>query len=451
MAPEPQGHGRVVDSDLVTDSDGIVAVPERSSKEIDADVYRTLENSPDFLHLVESGVFSLVQTKRRKYAISAGPYVGEALLESGLRVRVTEKAVGSLASLVRWALPTDLRLTEAPAPIAPEGTALNVFVERFLDHIGGYLREGRLKQYRDEHLISSSPRGRIDLRGTIRSQARGRTDQIAYARPVLSADILVNRLLGRALTAADSYASTHQEVDARTRARTFAALFDDVGIYSFERMPPEQIHQAFAKAFGDPRVAGDLRGALAYGQALILHWGAWTEAPSGTVPKSFFLKLETLFENAVRGVLRKVLIDPVADGADLTSPIFPTRVEDYDADPDLVVGHGQSPPVVGDCKYKQVLAVPGHADVYQLLVHAATLGASSAFLIYPGDRFHVSTLGRSVLGIDVNWVEVRLPHLEADIIRGARSIGLPVDPRGDDGADALLPAMPTPASGDAAP
>src|SRR6185312_2496318 len=140
MAPEPQGHGRVVDSDLVTDSDGIVAVPERSSKEIDADVYRTLENSPDFLHLVESGVFSLVQTKRRKYAISAGPYVGEALLESGLRVRVTEKAVGSLASLVRWALPTDLRLTEAPAPIAPEGTALNVFVERFLDHIGGYLR-----------------------------------------------------------------------------------------------------------------------------------------------------------------------------------------------------------------------------------------------------------------------------------------------------------------------
>jgi hypothetical protein len=402
----------------------LVELSERSSRPIPRETYRTLEDSADFLSLIEAGIVSLVRGARQGYGLKAGPYVGEALLDCGLRIRISEKAEGSLASLVRWALPADVRIADAPALVAPEGSVLQVFVHRFLDHLGGYIREGRLKEYSEEPRLSASPRGRIDVGETMRARARGQAGLVAHVRPQLTADLLVNQLLARALIAVDAFASARGDRVIRTRARGFSTLFEDVSAHRFERMPPDRLRQALQSALCDPRMVGELRDALAYAQALLLSWGAWPNDSAGVVPQSYFLKLETLFEEAVRSILEARLEDPVVEGTYLKKFVF-VEHDAYEVNPDLVIGAPAAPTLVGDCKYKDAASGPGHSDVYQLLIHTESCDGRRALLIYPGSNARTTYVGASASGIDLWWSEVRLPYLSEDLLSTAQALGLP--------------------------
>ena len=102
--------------------------------------------------------------------------------------------------------------------------------------------------------------------------------------------------------------------------------------------------------------------------------------------------------------------------------------------PDLVLHDGSGVRAAGDVKYKTLRValgeeadeeehVPrkkkeGRPDLYQVLMHAASLSAPRAFLVYVSDDSYVSRyLGQSATGCATWTVQVRPQHLKADLER----------------------------------
>jgi hypothetical protein len=175
---------------------------------------------------------------------------------------------------------------------------------------------------------------------------------------------------------------------------------------------------------------GELQRALAYARALLLHLGAWPENDEGfTVPDSFFLNLETLFQDAVTQVLSEVLVPlKVWNGAELECPLFEELKNRYVADPDFVIGTESDRLLVGDCKYKEIEHYPSHSDVYQLLSHCEALNVERAMLIYPGNGFAFSNLGKTHSGVTIHFARVRISELREDLRECMSKVGV-VTPR----------------------
>jgi 5-methylcytosine-specific restriction endonuclease McrBC regulatory subunit McrC len=401
-------------------------VDERSTAVLTREQYRQLEGSDEFLSLLDAGVVSLVRSRAAPHGLRTGPFVGEAILDGRIRLRVMERVPGSVEGLLRAALPQDVRGAEAPAPVAPESPVLGVFLAQFVLWLGEYLRHGPVKEYVRERRALSSPRGRIELRDTARLLARGQASRVVVTRDSLSADIGLNRALGLGLDAVERFAELHPGTELlRTSARLYAPLFADVDLYGLMRAGPASQAVAFEEALSDRRSRGDLRNALAYARALVLSLGAWPEEYQVELPHSFFLNLEALFEEAVRRVFEEVLTPiPVAGGAALGQPLFDTLPDRYLVDPDIVVGEPGPQCLVADCKYRDLDGFPGHAEVYQLVSHCEALGAGKGLLIYPSTVCQVDEVGTTRNGILVLSSTVRPAELAQDVGHVCQAIGL---------------------------
>lgn len=396
-----------------------IVIRERSTVPISEPEYRRLESSDAVLELVSLGVLSLVRSRTTPFGVKAGSLVGEAVIDAGRRLVVTEKVPGSLHALLRWAVPRDFRSLEAPAYVDADSPVLEVFAARFLDILAGYLQRGRIKEYERLRERSSRPRGRLDLHQTMRLRARGNFTQVGHITSDLQGNILINQLMTLGLHAVEAYATVAGAGPAlRSRARSYAALFSDVETLALQRQSRRAKASAFETALGDKRAIGDVSDALSYARALVLNLGAWPLAEEQLIPESYFLNLETLFEDAVRQVASECREDVrVSRGSVLKHPLFTNREDDYIADPDLVLVTSHGRPVVADCKYKDLQGKPDHADVYQLVAHAQAFGATTAVLVYPGGSYAYTPLGTTVGGISVAWARVRSSALEPDVAR----------------------------------
>src|SRR5207249_2544257 len=150
----------------------IVAV-ERRTVSIAPEDFRSLEESELFLRLVEAGIVSLVRSRDAPFGLRAAALVGEAVVAEGVRLAVTEKMPGTLAALLTWSVPADWRQAAPPAPIGKGDELFALFARRFVEHVGYYVRHGRSRAYRQLYEESSRPRGKVDLRGTLRLRRRG--------------------------------------------------------------------------------------------------------------------------------------------------------------------------------------------------------------------------------------------------------------------------------------
>lgn len=394
-----------------------IEVRERSTVPLSEGDYRALEQSDVVLELVGLGVLSLVRSRATPFGVRAGSLVGESVITSGRRLVVREKVPGSLHALLRWAVPHDFRTAPAPAFVDADSPVLEVFAARFLDLLARHLQRGRIKEYGRFREQSSRPRGRIDLRRTIHLRSRGIATRVDHRRTVLHADILLNQLLALGLHAVESYVTVAGASAAlTTRARSFAALFDDVDVLGMQRQPRGSKSRAFESALSDSRATGDISDALSYARALVLNLGAWPLTEEHLVPESYFLNLETLFEDAVRQVATEALIHvSVSRGSQLERPLFVDRDAVYVADPDIVMSWPDARPVVADCKYKDLQGLPDHGDVYQLVAHAQAFGSTTAALVYPGTDYAIQSLGTTVGGVAVSWATVRVSHLDQDV------------------------------------
>jgi hypothetical protein len=401
----------------VTVASEILALTERSTRLITKAQFRELEDSDDFLALVDRGILGLVRSREYPFGLSASFYAGEAVVGS-VRVVVQAKTPGGLEALLRWSLPDDLREVAAPSLIGDGGPVLEAFIRGFLLYLGSYLRHGRLKRYTAARRTDARPRGRIDLGRTLRLRARGVVGILVYDTPLLSADLLPNRLLAIALQAADACLSvrgSESGSDLLAAARGYAPLFEDIEWRSLWGSDWIDRRAAFDEALTRLPIGGDLAAALAFARPLVLHFGAWPRRETqDQIPAAYFLRLDTLFEHAVREVLSRHCVQ-VAKGAQFHRQLFAEVTDRYLVEPDIVIGQPGNIQVVADCKYKVLSGGPNHDDVYQLVAHAGAFEATNAILIYPGDSASIITIGTTTAGTSVKLATVRLAELETDL------------------------------------
>jgi hypothetical protein len=155
-----------------------------------------------------------------------------------------------------------------------------------------------------------------------------------------------------------------------------------------------------------------------------------------SAPRSWFLNLEPLFENAVRKAVREVLGHPVQveAGARWRRPVvtFPAFDDGADerttrrgANPDVVAMDASDVALlVGDAKYKTWTGKTHASDLYQLLVHTAAFDGSQSVLFFPNHRFEHVYLGYSAVGSEVRIFGVDLQNMRDSIERALDLIGV---------------------------
>ena len=405
----------------------ILAVPERGTLPISRSKFRALTESESISRLVQGGIITLFRSRDVPYGIRASCFVGHAILQDGDRLEVHEKTQGALHTLLLWSLPADLRGTRLPSKVGPKLPILDMFARQFLRSLAYYVRHGRLKAYLPSLQKSSTVRGKICIRETVRLLGRGQRGQLVQRPTTLSANVLVNRLLHLGLVAVDQLFSANERTEeVLAEARMYAPLFYDADIHEFRRCGYSFIADAFARGLKEPKTSEYLQTALAYARALVLHLGIWpTDDSSAVIPQSFFLNLETLFEEAVRQVFSEVVPSlAVQKGAALKHPLFVNLPSRYVADPDGVISKGDEVALVLDTKYKQLAKYPDHSDVYQLFAHCSALGSSTGILIYPAEDRRLGVLGMTKSQIKVHWGTVRIGHLSADLENIARELSV---------------------------
>ena len=393
-----------------------VTLRERSSIEISEGVYRALESSPDFWKLVDEGIFVLLRSKGRSFGLRANAYVGQFSAGDDLHVHVVEKVAGSVAGLLRLSAPDDLRSIMSDSLHGQDELLLPEYARHLTKAVGRYISHGRVKAYVDKSRQLSRPVGRIDLRASLSLLARGTRGKLSCRQQVLSADLPANQIIGLSLAFAETLLSADPKyVELLGWCRSYARLFEDVDWRGVNRINPTSRDRLFAAAFADVRKGTDLYVALGYARALILHLGSWAaDDASIRTPHSYFLNLESLFENAVRAEMEEMHgRNRVRRGSDLNTPLLSETPNRYIVDPDIVITGDEV--IVIDCKYKDISDFPGHSDLYQLEAHAQALRARTAILIHPGVVPQIKSLGITVSGVTIQVAQVRPQEIAADL------------------------------------
>lgn len=398
-----------------------IVVRERSTKSLSREEYRLLENHPLFLRLVSDGVLALEQTRSNRYGLRAGPHVGQAVIGNVL-LRIEEKVRGSLAALLAVAEQPETRLSDAASFAETQEVILFALVDRFLAALDKYLVQGRAKQYQPREMRGSMPRGKIKMASTMRLWATGRRDLLVYRFHDLSPRVFENQLLGLALHVADAILPA-TEMRRRRRVRTAAIMFEDTGWQRWLRVPREVIEEKYARI---EMRSSQMSSLMAMARLLALHFGVSTAVTDEDVPFSWFVSLETLFQECLLKSMQSAAVDlglRVTDWRKARRFVLAAERR-YHARPDVVVWDPQLPEAVVDAKYKDLESsdegpkAPGNADLYQLLVHAQAWNVLIGALVYPSDDTAYYELGADALGTKVGYfmLDVRRP------VEGARKI-----------------------------
>jgi hypothetical protein len=221
---------------------------------------------------------------------------------------------------------------------------------------------------------------------------------------MLSPRIFINKLIGFALCIVDRMlACLSEEEDhvRRRRIRTAAILFEDSHWQSLVSLPIVALDSLYADC--TPQMAG-IEGLAKMARMFALHFGVTASITEERMPVSWFVNLETLFEECCR---RAIAVAADQEGyrvsdwrAEVHHLLPPTML--YRADPDIVVWEGTIPIAVADPKYKDLAdRQPANSDLYQILAHAKAWGVKLAELIYPSETTGDTPLGSSVDGIKV--------------------------------------------------
>lgn len=409
----------------VTVAPQVIRVPERGTIDVPIALWKEASNSPVFWKLVERRVVTVEQLSGARVRLTGGCYVGRSLITENLILEVHEKVVGSLAASLHFASGADFRVEHAPGPSSELGPLIALLVTHFVETVRSYVARGRVFRYEKLSVKGSLIGGRLDMTRTLSLWARGLRHLVAFDKNVVTFDLPINRTILSALREVERVGQLIQlPRDVVARVRTMAMLFDDcrnAEVLSGARAESARRAETLAASTSDKAIADMLSLA-----AIILSHESFEHDSEGrgTVPRSWFLNLETLFERAVRETMRAAVATngSVVTGRASPPPIFSQIGNAFRANPDLVIKRGTSSPCVGDVKYKQWGRRPSASDIYQLLVHASAFGANQAFLVYPGEAFDVHVLGDAVTGartstycVDVRVLDVHIKVILQDL------------------------------------
>lgn len=380
-------------------------VRERGSLDLDIGTFEKLVDQADFWTLVENGIVSVTRLGAHAARLHGARYVGRALVGE-TEITVTEKVPGSLSSLISHACGDAFRVPEAEAAATPPDELIQLLIRAFLEKVRDYVSQGINFEYGARAETGSLIGGTLDVARTVQLRTLGMRHMAAFSRPILRQDVPVNKVILATLRQVEGLAvyATIPAADiasARMLVQFFADIRDIEVLLGHRRRWVSE-----ARALEADAVTDFERDLLALAAVILSHESFEPDLTTlDRVPRSWFVNLEMLFEEAVRKTLATIAPEnlQVTNAGFYRPPIFGTTDGYFRADPDLVVKEGNTTVAVGDVKYKtwNGLSTPSlHHDVYQLLVHTAAYGGSLAFLVYAHDALDCRHLGMSATGAD---------------------------------------------------
>ena len=395
----------------------VFTVPERGHVDVPHPIWERLESADEFRRLLDRSVLAATLLPGRGVRLHGSCYVGRAQCgEVVLELR--EKIAGALVSLLGHATHNAFRMERAEAPASDLGDLAALLVHQFLAAVTAYASRGRNFRYSVERRTGSLVGGKLDITRSIQLRARGLGHLLVFDKNTVSHNTPVNRIVLAALREVERLARLVRITpDDVVRARGLTILFADCRdseiLFGHRTSFVEQ-----AQSLLDTVLPPPVRDMIALASVILAHesFEHSAQAPA-SVPRTWFLNLETLFETAVRNVLAHVMHPShhVTRGGEHGRRVFTRVTGDYAAYPDLVVSRARTVEAIGDVKYKAWDGSAAAGDVYQLLVHAAAFECRHAFLVFPSDRFEVRRLGRAATDCDVIFFAVDVRNLSRDV------------------------------------
>lgn len=414
-------------------SDLLVRLAERGSTTVTGETWQQLTADRSFWRLVEQNVVTVESPGSERVVLKGGCYVGRASI-GNVTLELHPKISGSLEQLLPHATHGAFRSRRASAPANELNELTALLIEQLVDAVSDYLQQGRRFQYGRRKETGSLVAGKLDVTKTMRLRARGMGHRIAFERQILDYATDTNRVLLAALLEAERIGDTIPiPEDVRTKGRRFSQVFSDcrdVEVLFGRRSQLAGKAASLAEGAEDPST----KDLLSLASAVLGHLApSFDSAAAGTVPRSWFLNLESLFEDAILDLLRSIASRPghdlsVTHGRENPKPVFPRKEDRYRAEPDIVLTTGSGKTTVGDVKYKDWTETPAQSDLYQLLIHAAAFDGEEAFLVYPSQRWQVAELGASGTGCRVWSFAVDLDEMPRTIGKVLVELGLARSP-----------------------
>lgn len=402
-----------------------IIVRERGSVEVSGSSLGGIFSDPTFYDLTERSILWAKAQRRNSWQLTAGNYIGHALF-GDLEIEVREKIPGAFANMVRILTPTAFNLAKAQSPAVFDEAPHSILIQMFVAATRSYLSGAKLVEYSATAESGAYAAGRLDIPRTAALRARGIRHKVAFRRSRLSDDLPLNRAIYLALGDVMTGFGMTVSQDLIASARTLRAGFSECRDRAFESQRflaiKSSLNEAARRDYR-PQVIEVAALTAAVLQAATLSSG---RPRDGSIPSSWFLNLENLFEKVVRECTSAILVGKAqVTGPVNRPPLFQSIPEHYRANPDIVI-HMDAETLIVDAKYKDIDAWPSTGDVHKLLAHAAAYQAKKAALVYPSaDTYTSIRLGPSKTGCEVWVCHVPVKQLTNGVARVLEEMGLP--------------------------
>ena len=412
---------------LENDSHGrrIIPLDSRKTKDLpitDLIVDGKLDIYP---HVEEKGLLFL-QFRRNMLTLAAGPYVGLIPLTPTVSVDVRPKLpIGNFARVLDAARGSLSSITGVDRLYLSDNLASNSVLEflaaNLLDALRPIQEHGLLKDYVRISEMTSSPRGRIDLTGTmVRAWGRGQKHKVEAQRFEQTSDVPVNRVLKSALRMLlmrlkSSGPNGRQLISSVNRAYfEMPSSIDEMRSTDFERAKHILVSRLL------PASRSYYSRALEIALLIISNRGiALQDHGTDVLLDTFIVNFETMFEDYLLRVL-ELRADPAvlrvrSGNASGKKPLFDDR-KDPPAQPDIVISSiATGKKLIAEVKYKDK---PTREDYNQAITYAVTYRSDRVILVHqnkpgaPTGLRHIGTMNGIVL--DAYAFDLSQKNLDAE-------------------------------------
>ncbi|HET9162331.1 MAG TPA: hypothetical protein VFN89_02645 [Solirubrobacterales bacterium] len=385
-----------------------------------------LQLDDGFWRLVQEGYIGCRQLSPGQYEIEGQKYVGRARIDH-VDLDVSEKVPGALGALAAFASGVVLRVEQQDAVSGEFDSLSRVLMAEFTSAAGEYISQRRQAAFVYRNKIGSILAGRLDMPATIRLHASGRPGLFAFQQGVVTRDRPLDRIVLGALDELDRSASVLNLAPGTLyEARWLAGALEEVRDDAFLATTTTGFLTLIDNLGSDKNLLPKDIDLSRLATTVLLHHGFGCRTQSSTVPRALFINIEKLFEQAVYELLGEICGHLLVDkGESFERRMFTDGQDTSRTHPDVVVHTNDEVLAVGDVKYKSLTSSrmgeerpkkEGRGDLYQVLVHAASLNARRAFLIYPSDDSKdYRYLGLSATGCRMWTARVRPAHLRTDL------------------------------------
>lgn len=386
---------------LATNGMRVLSLPSRGSINLPISDLMVNGNFDVYPHVEEKGLLFL-NFRKKMLTLSAGTYIGLIPLTPTVTVEVEPRLpVGNLARVLNVAqgilnsIPRSDRLYKSD--IVLSNSVLDFMTLNLLDALKPVQESGLLKEYIIKSDVSSNPRGRIDINGTIiNAWSKGQRHKLSTFHFDHTSDISINRVLKSALKfilTNPRAPSDHLIPIISSTNRSFNDLpgnildMTDKDLIKARRISLENL-------LPDSRIY--YRRALDISLEILSRRGFLLQGSgSDVLLQSFILNFENIFEDYLRQVLTLKSAHSPVQVSKGKKPLFDDK-NHPNAEPDIVIFSPQTgKTVVAEVKYKDK---PNRDDYNQIITYGVTYRTNRVILVHqnrpgsPSGLSHVGTM-----------------------------------------------------------